>query len=354
MIERRIRKEAYWREEFAITAEDVAELGVLTLEAGRPLHISEVVKTLIKWYCQREEELIRSRLSCGTVYRPNASFADGEKLVFPQLNLAAGTVVGQRDGYNPEYGDFRVVRVQMEGAKAGATREFAAQLEVPHKLAFTGELSLEQDFALSPDLLFDSYGGLVAARLDEWLRTDPGFVSFNDKWLASDAMAEVHIGHLNIAEAMLEMSGEPLVPSALLVELDLPEEIPQHIQAFSLNVAMSKDERFDDVGHADQVIWGLRRWEPTGVLVAPARLKYGAIAYDRTVLDVAHLQLERELDDVGSPLSFRSGYLDRRHVQGPALPGYGLRERINCSRFIRLRRVVLGESLSRIDESPHS
>jgi hypothetical protein len=302
VIERKILKEAYWREEFEATAEDISDLSLLTLEASRPLHVSELAKSLIDEYCQREEDLVRRQLSKGTVYRPNASFAEGETLVFPHLDFAIGTVVDQRDGHNPEFGDFKVVSVRMDGGKKAVTRHFAAELAVPHKLAFTGDLSLEQDLALSPTLLFDSYGDVVASRLDERLQEDPGFVSFNGVWLAADAMAEVHIGHLNIAEAMLEMHGEPMRPDALLVELDLPVEVPMAVQVFSLNVSMSHDERFDDVGDANEVIWGLRRWEPEAVVLPPARLSYDAVPYDRTVLDVTHLQLERELDDVASEL----------------------------------------------------
>ena len=214
MIERKILKEAYWREEFEATAEDISELSVLTLEAGRPLPVSEMAKSLIDEYCRREEDLIRRQLSKGTIYRPNASFAVGETLVFPHLDFVIGTVVDQRDGRNPEFGSFKVVSVRIDGGRKAASRQFAAELAVPHKLAFTGDLSLEQDLALSPALLFDSYGDVVGSRLDERLVGDSDFVSFNGLWLAADAMAEV-----TRAVKTPTLTGELLAPAMAFHDL---------------------------------------------------------------------------------------------------------------------------------------
>jgi hypothetical protein len=110
------------------------------------------------------------------------------------------------------------------------------------------------------------------------------------------------VGLLNIAEAMVDIQGQPLMPEAILVELDLPQEIPSAIKAFSLNRALSRDARFDDVGDAEQIRWSLRRWQPPTVQSPSPRLVYTPAPYDRTGLDVTHLQLERELDDEASQL----------------------------------------------------
>jgi hypothetical protein len=82
-----------------------------------------------------------------------------------------------------------------------------------------------------------------------------------------------------------------------MVELDLPQEVPASIREFSLNRALASDKRFDDVGDAEQVCWSLRRWEPPIALSPSPRLTADPVDYDRTGLDVTHLQLEREIDD---------------------------------------------------------
>jgi hypothetical protein len=115
-------------------------------------------------------------------------------------------------------------------------------------------------------------------------------------------LADVHVGFLNIVEAVLDLNGGPLPPHELLHELDLPDEIPESVQVFSLSLSMSQDDRFEDVGDSAQVVWGLRRWIPDEVVHPPERLHYDPVPYDRTVLDVTHLQLEREIDDEASEL----------------------------------------------------
>ena len=302
VIERKIETEAYWRDELSITDQDMEELSFLFLETERPLTVSELAQSLVASYCQWEDDLVRRQLSVGTVYRPNGSFSVGEKLAFPHLGFALGTVVEQRDGHNREHGDFRVITVQLANEEREKTRSFAAEFKVPHKLALSQGSSWESVFALAPDDLYRRYGSVVTARLKERLLATSEFEGFRGWWLPSDMLADLHVGYLNIAEAMLDVKGEPLLPEELLVELELPDEISQPIKVFSLNRALSHDDRFDDVGDDQRVLWSLQRWEPEVVLSPPARLRYEPVVYDRTGLDVAHLQLEREIDDEASEL----------------------------------------------------
>lgn len=293
MIERKIETELYWRKEFAITERDVEELLSVFLDLDRPLSLPELSQSLIVNYCQRERSLIRRKLTGGTMYRPNGTFSVGEELVFPHLSFARGVVLDQRDGYNPEYGDFQVITVQIDNEE----RHFAAGFQLEHKLSFSDELSWDEMFVSSAEDLYSRHGERVIEKLGTRLRESPEFVDFHGEWLAKGMMADVHIGYLNIAEAALDMHGGPLPPEELLSVLDLPEEISQPVKVFSLNYAMSRDERFDDVGGDGQVVWTLRRWEPEAVLSPPAQLYYEPVSYDRTKLDVFHLQLEREIDD---------------------------------------------------------
>jgi len=105
------------------------------------------------------------------------------------------------------------------------------------------------------------------------------------------------VGHLNIAEAMIEVNTAPVDTAALLKELDLPAEIKPEILAFSLNSALAADDRFDQVCPGERRCWYLRRLEPTEALEIPEPLRYQPIAYDRDKLTVELMQLEWELDD---------------------------------------------------------
>jgi hypothetical protein len=302
LIERKIQTEKYWRTEFSLTDQDMEELGLLFLEVERPLTVQELARLLITNRCQREETQIRRQLSQGAVYRPNGAFEVGENLVFPYLDFAVGTVVDQREGHNPEYGEFKVITVQFDGHEQGKRRSFVAELQAPHKLSFPEEVSWEDLIALSPEDLYDRFGALVVTKLEKRLQQDPRFAHFRKQWLPTDMLADLHIGYVNIAEAMIDVQGRSLQPRGLLVELDLPEEIPDVIKVFSLNRVLSQDSRFVDVGDSQDVIWSLRRWQPEEALVVPSRLRYEAVTYNRTTLDVTHLQLEREIDDELSEL----------------------------------------------------
>ncbi len=301
MIEHKIKTDAYWQEEFAITDQDIEELSVRFLELERPLSLYEMVRQLIAHRCRSVESQIRRRLTQGTVYRPNGTFAVGERVVFPHLGFALGTVTELRVGNNPEFGEFKVITVRFDDGQQ-ESRQFAAELKAPHKLSFPDGAPPDRLFTISPDEVYERYDTIVAGQLEKRLRDDPNFVSFRGEWLPADMMAEVHIGHLNIAEALLDMEGRPLPTAKLLTEVELPDEVPPVIKEFSLNYAMAHDGRFDDVGSADHVLWGLRQWMPAKVLSPPARLLYVPTDYDRTVLDVTHLELEREIDDEASEL----------------------------------------------------
>jgi hypothetical protein len=300
VTERKIQTEAYWRDEFTVSDQDLEHIGVLFLELERPLTLSDLAQLLIRDYCRREEDLIRRQLSQGTMYRPNGSFAIGEKVVFPQRDFAVGSVVGMREGHNPEYGEFQVVTVEFEGDAHSSL--YAAELKVPHRLTLPQGGSLEGAFSLTPDDLIARYGEIVVAELGRRLESGSAFVSFRGQWLPRDMLADIHVGHLNIAEAVVDIGDRPLPSEDLLADLDLPAEIPQPIRMFSLNCALSGDERFDDVGDDRQVLWSLRRWEPPALFTSLDRLSYEPLVYDRTGLDVTHLQLEREIDDEASEL----------------------------------------------------
>ncbi|MBN1580281.1 MAG: hypothetical protein JXA89_06230 [Anaerolineae bacterium] len=298
MIGRKIQSETYWQDEFSISKQDIDGLVNLFLDEGRPLTSSELAYALVADYCQRDQSLVRRNLAGGTVYRPNGTFSVGETLVFPHLSFARGTVSTVRDGNNPEYGDFQVITVQLDKEE----RQFASSLMIEHRLNIPDDVSVETMFVPQVQELYDRYGELVTAKLESKLEQSDKFVFFRDQWLAASMMVEVHIGHLNLAEAVLDMHGTPLPTEKLLPDLDLAQEAPQPIRLFSLNHVIAQDDRFDDVGGNGQIVWSLYRWEPQAIKSVPNWVHYDPIPYDRTKLDVFHLQLEREIDDEASAI----------------------------------------------------
>jgi len=292
VFQRKTQSETFWQEDFAIDDDDLGHLYNLFLEDESPRTIQELTLALIQGRCAREEAAIQRELARGAVYQPRGSYSLGEQLVFPALDFAVGTVVSEREGHNPEYGDFKVIGVHLEGEEH--EREFAAQLQQPHRLNLTPEA---ENHLLSAEELYHRYGSTIQQRLLTHLSAGEEFVHFGGRWLPQIALVEVHVGHCNIAEAVLDVNDHPMSPETLLRELDLPTDASLDTQIFSLNYALSRGDRFDDVGYEGQVLWYLRRLEPPEVIYLPRRLLYTPQPYDRSGLIEDLLQLEREIDD---------------------------------------------------------
>lgn len=298
---RKTQTSEYWRE-LSLGETDQIFLGDLFLEQEVPLNLDELTLALFRHRCEIEETALRKELEQGEIYQPKSSYTVDTRLVFPAMDFALGQVVGTRPGHNPEYGDFTVIQVAFEQEKAPL--EFASQLTAPHNLNFEGgkDAFLWSEDMLKPEELFELYGPGVKQKLRTWLETNPDMVHLGDLWFNKAMMAQVHIGHLNIAEAMIDINGKPLTTQALLDELDLPDEVSHLVQAYSIEYAISRDERFVDVGTPGDVRWFLARLLPPEVIHPPRRLQYTPIPHDRSLLTEDLLRAERELDDETSDL----------------------------------------------------
>ena len=96
-------------------------------------------------------------------------------------------------------------------------------------------------------------------------------VRIASRWFPRTLLLDVNTGHLNLAEAVLDMAaGEPLPTEALMKDIELPAGINSKLAEFSLNYALQEDPRFDEVGPRGQVLWCLERLEPEGVRTIPA------------------------------------------------------------------------------------
>jgi len=286
----------FWQKKFRVGANDAEYLRECLIDEERPQSTDELAKALVTWRCEQEEAAIRAELSRGTVYQPKEQYEVGEQLVFAALDFATGTVKGRREGNNPEYGKFEVIQVEFPGQEE--LREFAAGLKGPHRLNWAnGDDPLLTDLK-SPSELYELCGDRVRDRVEKWLRkSGSDFVQLGDEWILNAMLADVNVGHLNIAEAFVEMQGTPVTIKELLPDLDLPKEIAPEIQALSVEHALRQDERFEDVGTDQEGRWYLRRLMPQEVVEPPPRFLAEVPTCDRSVLPGELLALELEIDD---------------------------------------------------------
>src|SRR5919106_1387944 len=282
----------YWTD-LQITHQDVEFLHNHLFEYETPLTARELALVLIHERIRTEQlELQRKRQAGAKTYFPKESYQVGDELVFPALNWQHGHVVSVRAGVNPELGTFDVLTVQMDDR---SERLFASNL-MSHAL---NELpvTVEND-EYDPDAILQEYGSQIEKKIESAFSNDSGLVRIAGRWFPRALLVDVNIGHLNLAEAVLDMSGgEPLPTSALLKDVALPDGVNPKLAEFSLNLALQEDGRFDEVGPAGEVLWCLRRLEPQEVREVPLHLQYEPIDYDPDILNSEMLALEAQLDD---------------------------------------------------------
>lgn len=300
MIQPRTQTATYWGSDFTLTENDIEQIVTYFVEVERPLTVAEIARKLFQLRVAAEVRQVERQLVDRIVYQPQQTYEEGAELVFPGLQFAHGRVTGVRDGYNPQFGHFPVIQVDLDGK----TKEFASGYPGEHILNSEEESSpVEEMFTVDEDLLFQQFGEAVIGRLDKQLPGKDDFIRLGRQWFIKSLMAEVNVGHLHLAEAVLEMfNGGPLTTEEVLPHLDMDADVDPAVQAFSLNYHMLADQRFDEVAPAGKVTWFLERLEPDEVRKPPERLVYKPIPYDRALLSPQLLLLEQELDDEWSEL----------------------------------------------------
>jgi hypothetical protein len=294
VIQRKTQTAEYWQG-FSLTDSDIEFLHNVLFEADEPLTTQALAQALVAERVRREETELRAELGKGALYQPKNHYSIGDKLLFPAFDFRLGQVIASRAGHNPEHGEFEVLTVDFGPYRR--QRAFAAGLNAAHKLNIDTPDLLAGSGVASPEKLLATVAVNLPAALPGLLAQTSEFASFENRWLLRDLLAELHVGHLNIAEALIEMRGLPVESSVLVKELELPKEIKPEVQAFSLQSSLSADGRFDQVGPGDSRRWFLRRLEPAEALSVPEALRHTPAPYDRSAISVELLQLEWELDD---------------------------------------------------------
>jgi hypothetical protein len=303
--------EDYW-EGFQTQAEDIEFLYNYLLELETPLTSLELLDALVDERIRRRKlEIERQRTSGGDLYQPKSVFKPKQKLVFPALGWKHGEVISLRPGRNPELGEFQVIQVALED---GSQHEFAANLSA-HKL--NAPPVIADDFNhLDRQTVLKIYGPELVEALEEDLATNPDFVRIAGRWFPRALLIDINVGHLNLAEAVLDMAGGgPLPTSALLEQIEMPTDVNPKLVEFSMDLALDEDPRFDEVGPAGDVLWFLQRLEPPEVLKPPLYLRHYDIDHDRSILSEEMIALEQELNDELSPAHKKYQHLNEGEVR---------------------------------------
>jgi hypothetical protein len=248
----------------------------------------------------RREKLAleKQRTSGGDIYIPANTYQNNQDLVFPTFGWQHGRVIGIRPGQNPDIGDFQVIQVRFDN---NDVREFASNIP-NHLLNRPEEISIEES-SLDAGMVLANYGEKLLAIIDTDLTKNQEFVRIAGKWFPRALLIDINVGHLNLAEAILDMAGGGPSPThALLEQVGLATNTNSKLVEFSLDHALQEDPRFDEVGPSGEVLWFLHRLEPEGVLQIPTNLRYQPIEYDVSLLTGEMLELEQKLDDELSPV----------------------------------------------------
>ncbi len=287
----------YWLS-LQITLQDVENLQTFLFERETPLTARDLSIEFVEARLRAERAIAESKQKAGGKnFLPKEKYQIGDDLIFPALAWNRGKVTALRAGVNPSVNDFDVITVAMEDT---SERMFAANLAA-HFLNDAPVVTPESN-ETNPAFILRDYGDLIEKKLEVAFNADDGLVKIAGRWFPRALLIDINQGQLNLAEAVLDMSGgEPLTTDALIKDVELPAGVNPKLAEFSLNYALQDDDRFDEVGPAGYVLWCLRRLEPDFVREVPPSLHYMEIEHDRKNLTDAMLNLEEQLDDELTP-----------------------------------------------------
>jgi hypothetical protein len=290
----------HWAKHFTVTDDDLEYLSEFLLVTETPLKIDALARELIQRRLNEQAATLADKYRDVQRYDPAATYQVGQKLLFAHLGQAVGTVTTVRPGNNPDVQGFSVIEVAFEQDDSQPdVKQFAAQFP-GHALSQQDgdDMTLPGTETLTADDILAGARDAIVRPLEEKLHASDDIVSIAGLWFPQSLVLDVNEGHLNLCEAVLDISeGGPLSTQDLIEQIGGVGSAPMDLQVFSLNLALSQDDRFDEVGPKDQVLWFLKRAEPQEITTVPAFLRYSPINYDEALLSADMLALEAAIDD---------------------------------------------------------
>lgn len=288
----------YWNKEFQVTQDDLDYVFSVLLETETPLSIDEIALIAVRYRLSHPQESVSAQPDVAkSSYDPTQVYKVGDKFLFPEFGNKPGEVIDIRPGDNPDYGDYSVLEVKFAGSRIA---EFASGLTVsltPQPEEESQEAPEDRE-PMSAEEIFIEWGGGVAQTFEESLHNQPDLVRLAGRWFPKSLLANVNSGHLNLAEAILDMNGGgPMTTRDIMEQVGMMRGINDRLAEFSLNYGLQEDERFDEVGPSGQVLWFLHGIEPEGVLHLPVRLEYAPISSDAGMLSEELREIEMQIGD---------------------------------------------------------
>ena len=304
MSQRAVQTTDFWQTQFQITNEAIEALYNTILETSEPMPIDAIGFFFVKYQLEEEERKLRSEIEQGKLYFPHQSYVVNDKIVFPHLDYAVGAVVNTRPGYNLKDEDFTVLEVVFE-KHAGLSAEFAAELKSPHPLLGVNDDRSASEEADSIQKIYGQFQHLIRPKVEAVLGLNENFVEFNHAWFLVDLLVEVQEGLLNIVDAAIDINSGPLNVDTLIEQIELQgsNKITEALR-FSVNYCLRNDDRFENVGAENNILWYLNRLKPIQVTQPPPRLYKVQRHFDIKLLNDEQRALLAEMDDEATPSEY--------------------------------------------------
>ena len=103
----------YWVNSFSVVESDIEQINNHFLEVGKPQTAQQLVEVIFGYRVQEETDRISKLMKGRTIYQPKNTHEIGDKLLFPALQFAHGTVNSKREGYDPRFGQYDVISVKI-------------------------------------------------------------------------------------------------------------------------------------------------------------------------------------------------------------------------------------------------
>ena len=211
----------HWAYSFSIGAEDIDGITNLLLEKETPLSAEQLATEIIN---TRESDLrlhLREQYEGTKVYRPCESYAVGDRLTFSHLDYATATIVGLRTGQSTDRNPIRIAAVKFDYASRQTTnglQEFVVEYTAGHPLNDHNlnrhPSQVDTDYTID-DILSDPSTNIIE-QVNDALERNPDLVRIAGTWFVRELMVEADIGHLHLAEAVLDMyEGGPLATAQI-------------------------------------------------------------------------------------------------------------------------------------------
>jgi len=268
---------SYWTD-FKIIPSDIEFIYNFLLDKATPLTTDELLIALVKQRIDQQLDSIQKQTSAlGRIYLPKELYSTGDKLLFPSFDMQSGQVTAVRNGFNPEYSDLKVIEVKMDSEKTVYFASNIADHPLNHYLD-----TAKDDPNIVPENVLQQYGSFIRDRLSAALKSNPDLVKIAGCWFPRSLLVDISMGHLNLAEAVLEEAhGGPLSVADLIRQVELSTDVDEKLLEFSFDLALQEDKRFDEVGPAGETLWFLHEMEPEDVKQIPDYLKYTPQDYPR-------------------------------------------------------------------------